>query len=88
MLQCLNSGLPIKVISDDKICPDSDTFRGSSRAMRRKQYERLQSKMREAWSRKTPRISSASGFVKIELLDLIKVAKPICESDVIFETPI
>ena len=45
MLQCLNSGLPIKVIPDDKICPDSDTFRGFSRAMRRKQYERLQSKM-------------------------------------------
>ena len=46
MLLCLTSDLPIKVISNEKICPGSDTCRGSSRAMRRKQYECLQSKMR------------------------------------------
>ena len=37
MLQCLNSGLPLRVLPDDKICPDSNSFWGSSRAVRRKQ---------------------------------------------------
>ena len=122
MLQCLNSGLPIKVIPDDKICPVSDTFRGSSRAMRRKQYERLQSKMRgrsfdSVELEDTPDIKhqrvcqdiallekqialceklgegeETVGPLMVELLNLIKVArgvgKPMCESDVVFETPI
>ena len=35
MLQCLNSGLSLRVLPDDKIYLDSDSFRGSSRAVSR-----------------------------------------------------
>ena len=34
------------MLPDDKICPDFDSLRSSSRAVRLKQYVRLQNKMR------------------------------------------
>ena len=74
MLQCLNSGLPLRVLPDDKICPDSDSFRGSSRAVRRKQYVRLQSKMRSSsWdsldSEGTPDRKRRKNYQDISLLE-------------------